>query len=428
MARRPNAEEVRNLRATLLGLLLEWPVEKQQLQFGKITEVREFADALLRFSPFSEWIKNYEVAFLVAGVVTDAFKVIDKKEIPELAKTLRGVLGQERIEELEQRLSDFLRSLPRPYHSYWYLPSIEPFGLERMQLAEDVALVKLAASDDLPTRKEYPTLGDLFAGGGLLAAAAYGSEPKLVPGRMYLKVTAQGFATEDRDTSANILALSRVKQVLEFCRCLGLFQITYGNPQGHCFSQSALDPKSEHVWVNQPPEITRYLGRVTLAPSALESAATAPKIADPRKPEVQSDIFLKKFRTAAEVLRRPADDTDAMAIRTACEWSFDARINSNETISFLQHCIGLEAILGEGANLDDPLVSQLSDRCAYLIGKTIRERREIKEKFKAIYKVRSKLVHGRGASISPKDADMLYEVQRLLTAVIARETSLISAQ
>ena len=245
---------------------------------------------------------------------------------------------------------------------------------------------------------------------------------------MYLRVSASGYATENADASANAFALSRVKQALEFGRCLGLFRLRYASDQAHCFSHSAIDPKTEQYWVTQSLEVTSYLARVNLVDGVFESAAATLEVVDNSKPEVQAEIFLKKYRTASEVLRRPLDDSDATAIRTACEWSFDSRAGRNETIAFLQSCIGLEAILGEATSLDEPLVGQLSDRCAYLIGKTIRDRRDIKKLFRDVYNVRSKLVHGRSARLEARDADILHSARQLLTDVISREATLMSGK
>jgi hypothetical protein len=65
-------------------------------------------------------------------------------------------------------------------------------------------------------------------------------------------------------------------------------------------------------------------------------------------------------------------------------------------LALLQNCIGIEALLGDDEK-DEPLTTRLADRCAYLLAKSSEERAAIRQRFKRIYAVRAKLVHGRKA-------------------------------
>jgi hypothetical protein len=90
----------------------------------------------------------------------------------------------------------------------------------------------------------------------------------------------------------------------------------------------------------------------------------------------------------------PEDWPDAHRIRTAVEWRFDSKEDDNQPLCFIQACIGLEALLGDD-DQEEPLTARLADRCAYLLGKSHRDREGIRQHFKEMHKVRSKLVHGR---------------------------------
>lgn len=94
-------------------------------------------------------------------------------------------------------------------------------------------------------------------------------------------------------------------------------------------------------------------------------------------------------------------------IKAAIEWSFDSLTAENETMAFLKACIGLEALLGKN-EAGPSLTEALSDRCAYLIATSIKSRKSIKERFKELYKLRSKIVHG---SINHLDRENLIQLE-----------------
>ncbi len=103
-------------------------------------------------------------------------------------------------------------------------------------------------------------------------------------------------------------------------------------------------------------------------------------------------------RQIASLLKLPAllmecKEDEAINIISAIEWCFNSYTSENTTMSFLQICIALEALLG-GDTSELPLTKTLADRCAYLISNDIRRRTDIKKDFMNLYEVRSKLVHG----------------------------------
>lgn len=71
------------------------------------------------------------------------------------------------------------------------------------------------------------------------------------------------------------------------------------------------------------------------------------------------------------------------------------------------------------------LTNTLADRCAYLLGDSIPKRRNIRENFKKLYDVRSKLVHGRKASLDDEQSKFLGFAQSVLNSVIWKEISFI---
>ncbi len=89
-------------------------------------------------------------------------------------------------------------------------------------------------------------------------------------------------------------------------------------------------------------------------------------------------------------------------------------------MSFIQNCIGLECILGEGVG-DLPVTATLADRCSYLIGTDPKGRKTIKEKFKKLYKIRSKLVHGNISRLSEEADEYHRWGQVILDFAISKE-------
>lgn len=71
------------------------------------------------------------------------------------------------------------------------------------------------------------------------------------------------------------------------------------------------------------------------------------------------------------------------------------------------------------------LTNTLADRCAYLLGDSIPKRRNIRENFKKLYDVRSKLVRGRKASLDDEQSKFLGFAQSVLNSVIWKEISFI---
>ncbi len=108
---------------------------------------------------------------------------------------------------------------------------------------------------------------------------------------------------------------------------------------------------------------------------------------------------------------------EALRIKSAIDWFVQAEINEDDTMSFIQVCMGLESIFGDNDS-EGGLTNTLADRCAYLIGRNIAERKKIKEEFKDMYKVRSKIVHGVKSHLSQNESHIknsaFYYLQRAI--------------
>lgn len=98
-------------------------------------------------------------------------------------------------------------------------------------------------------------------------------------------------------------------------------------------------------------------------------------------------------------------EPEAEKLRAAIKWYFDSVAEKDPTISFLQICIGLEALLG-GSEQSKGVTDTLADRCAYIIGSTFKTRSISREKFKKLYQIRSKIVHGNSIRLDEKEENI----------------------
>lgn len=113
---------------------------------------------------------------------------------------------------------------------------------------------------------------------------------------------------------------------------------------------------------------------------------------------------------------------ESRRIKMAIDWYLTSFGNEDSLMSFLQICMGLEAIFGDDQD-QGGLTKMLGDRCAYLIGKNIQQRKNIKDGFNKIYTMRSKIVHGVINKIHREDLHMLSYAKELLYSAIKKELS-----
>ena len=107
-------------------------------------------------------------------------------------------------------------------------------------------------------------------------------------------------------------------------------------------------------------------------------------------------------------------------ILSAALWSFEARIDSSPTSSFIKTCIALEALLGEDSDRSN-LTDKLAIKYSYLLGRNAQERKKIEADFKKIYHLRSKLVHGSLKNSTPLERSLIKKARILLEFSLIKE-------
>ena len=131
--------------------------------------------------------------------------------------------------------------------------------------------------------------------------------------------------------------------------------------------------------------------------------------------------FAARLNMSGRFFDIPADASDAERLRAAMEWWVDAQAADNNTVAFLQACIGLEALLGDADG--GRVREKLSDRYSYLLGMTVSEREALKKRFLSMYDHRSTLVHGRRARLGEDDLNAMLESQEMLSKSIRVEVA-----
>lgn len=115
-----------------------------------------------------------------------------------------------------------------------------------------------------------------------------------------------------------------------------------------------------------------------------------------------------------------SNEPEAARVKSAMEWCFDSYATENTTLSFLQTCFGLEALFGEESGSEN-LTKTLADRCAYLTGTNIKGRKTIRDNFKSLYEIRSKIVHGSATSLGSNETHYLSWGRNVLEVSILKE-------
>lgn len=332
-------------------------------------------------------------------------------------------LGTNQFKKFRDDIHAYLLSIPRIFEISFDLPSMPLWGGGELQLAQNVALIEYAAP---------PAVDKANNKNNVLAALIGKKEAQTA--RIALKIRVTGFGSANVNSTAVSNAISQMKQFFQMFRRIEPYKGTVGLLNSDRASEvncRVIDPiyPSEVMYVQLPAQLRSFLAKVSINENKLEvldfpNGATLLS-AHNRKAETReekSSALLLSMRWITSVLNCPDNWPDADRIRSALEWGFDSAVNENQTFAFIQACIGIEALLGDD-DKDEPLTSRLADRCAYLLGASYKDRDDIRKRFKKMYDVRSKVVHGRRPTLSHSDAQELDYAQEILGDVITAEVN-----
>jgi hypothetical protein len=303
-------------------------------------------------------------------------------------------------------LVDYVFSLPRPYELLVPLPPGLPV----------VADTELAPSLSLVFRDDVDGV-DTTAPLGLLAG-------KRTP-NAFLRFHFSGFCTSDLENELVQRAVAHTKLVLQPLVADALatertfhIEASFGAffDRDHRIRRlgvswtDLLDPRWKG-FADLSIDLSRYLASLRFS-----GAAGKPAVDGPER-EYASHV-LDSIALVGRLIACTSDDCER--VKAAMEWCVDSYTTQNQTIRFLQVCMGLEAALGD-ERVRERLTQTLADRCAYLIARSAKERQTVGKLFRDIYSTRSDIVHGRARALSKPQRAQLGNATKLLEKVIRRE-------
>lgn len=412
----PGAEALPSvIAAKIQGLLQTATVANGDADFH-----RHLFDEFIRFlgahSPWKNCLRDldcWHIAYrwLYSGV-----------DIPKDANgLLKDYLPPEKLMAMHDEMVAELLSYPRKYSVCFELPALIDTEQQGIQLIPGVTLVRAAPGEQFPDALFRATKGLSSAFNGL------GYRATLREGNWYLVIEASGFVDRSTNSSAGSSALSRFKQIIQLCEVHGFgFEKRFRG--GLLLSTGAdviaIDRSpglSRHLSIDIPQEMRERMASLTVRQTPITTGGLLALAMEPKLHSI-SDSLVNGFARYRPLFEAPDANLDAQRLWAGLEWAFDSRVAGNETQAFLQACIGIEAVLGDD-DVERGLTEKLADRCAYLLGRSISERREICSSFKEIYKVRSHLVHGRRKRLDPSQRTLLDNVQRLLSQILKAESN-----
>jgi hypothetical protein len=413
---RPARERLQAALDRLLsGLVVadDWP------DFDQYKDIAAFHRELTVHEPWRSHLDTFDLFELLAHVMRQlGIKV-------EGSKKLVDTVDKEVFATFGKAVRDRLLSIPRQYELWLQLPAMPQWGVGRIKISERIELAEIE-KEKQSGREEVAE-----------AMAGLPKQP-VTTGKnaVYLIVHTSGYGGGRLNTTAVADGVSHLKQFFQMFRRTSAFRTEgllklLGEPARiKCWIVDKEFP-DRHMTVRLAHSLNKFLASATIDEAKLKVAdlskvgfglasllTAEDKVAETR--EERTKALESEISWIRKVLDSPPTE-DADRIRSAFEWAFDSEENDNETLAFIQACIGLEALLGDRPD-EEPLVARLKDRCAYLLGNTHAEREAIRKQFTTMYDVRSKLIHGRASRLSISDAQQLHYAQTILSDVISEES------
>jgi hypothetical protein len=337
------------------------------------------------------------------------------------------------LADIEADIRGYFESIPRPYFVFFPLPQWISLGIAELKLGEDIFLIDTSVTNGTQNEKiKQGLLSALMASRG----SAYGG---LSPDMRYLRLTAFGYCYSSMESSPVATALTDLKQFLFFGVTSNLFhtrQHTLFSPpfslhdrSKNVFARHHDLSEEEEISIELPVETADYLHKLQIDKSQLKFQTKGLTLLGGESrlattSEEKSEAILDALRPACAFINLPKDDPDIDRVRTAIQWYIDAETTQNQAISFLQRCIGLEALFGANdESRERGVTDRLSDRFAYLIGKTQSERTKLKKDFTEIYSKRSDIVHSRVARLRSVDYEASIKAEFMLSRSCLKEIS-----
>jgi hypothetical protein len=172
------------------------------------------------------------------------------------------------------------------------------------------------------------------------------------------------------------------------------------------------------LWVIEPLQRLDSSASVGLSKLALAS-----RFVDIPTDEERIAAIDKRLGFLKAVLRNPSR---AQNILLAAQWLFENHSGSDELLGFVQMTVVAEILLGDKRSSDLVGVTELlANRCAYLIADSAAERDLLIQDFRAIYTVRSAIVHSGKSRLNSQERRLLDRLRQICARIILKEMQLL---
>jgi hypothetical protein len=235
----------------------------------------------------------------------------------------------------------------------------------------------------------------------------------------YLQVRVRGFVGYYGATAPVREAIGSMKTFCGLGIALGLLTRSYAYGRRAVRTKCGIHRLLEKKWVME-----RHHELKTDASAVLEDLRLARRDGNLSDEERRSWLEERLARIGSVFVHR----NRAEKIVLASQWLFDSYCGDNELLSFVQTMVAMEILLGDKATSDAVGLGELlSNRCAYLIGKSQRARERILEEFRVIYDVRSQIVHRGKSRLSKREHELFSTFRDMCHQVIEEEVNLVRA-
>jgi hypothetical protein len=130
----------------------------------------------------------------------------------------------------------------------------------------------------------------------------------------------------------------------------------------------------------------------------------------------------RPLRNVSTLIRSVRPKTAGEVLLTASRWAGRASVEPRREQSFLLFAIALEAVVLP--EIQQEVTYRLSLRVAGLLGKTRKQREEVKESVKRLYEIRSKIVHDGSYEVTDDELGRLRELTKIAILRLLQRRSL----
>ncbi|MDR4498436.1 MAG: HEPN domain-containing protein [Candidatus Scalindua sp.] len=387
----------------------------------------EVSDILLKHGPIVERLESYIgelplYEFLCSYLSKELTEEQEYNSSISVSK-LTDIEKYSNVVETAERLIETFDSLPWKYvftlKFKQFLSPIFEEASNRYQLSDTISLTK----PDAQLNNEYPLQLGIKASdnelGLIRGFLARESDEWWDKDFVYLQFVFEGFVGKYLSTQTNVNFVSMLKSFCGLSIALRLIKVEYSYrlelPKTYFYVHRYIDGK----WIKEETEeLSEDLSRTIndLVFHDLEG-----KI---------NDIINKKIwmiKCLSKLKRVFSNIEQSERLLLAGQWFFDSYTGRNDLLSFVQVMVAVEILLGDKATSDVVGINELlRNRCAYLIGKDYKQREQILDDFKAIYEIRSKIVHRGKSKLNLKERYLFNKLQWLCRRVIQKEIELIA--